>query len=119
MDIDHYFGSDVSFVDGDLSVSVEMTETQQNIIRALLTNEKDYLWHDYGTGIGAYVGEDSGKLLELKGRCISQVSKASGVAASPPPSVLFKMVANTLTVSIQYTDAVTNTLQAFTFNIEE
>ena len=119
MDIDHYYGGDVSFANGDLVTSDVDIETQQKIIRALLTNDGDYLWHSYGVGVGACVGDTSNKLSQLKGVCIAQVQSVEGVASSPIPSVTFQMTGNVLTTVITYTDATTGTIKSFSFNIEE
>ena len=58
-DAAHYFGSDLQFsANGDLLVADGLDESQQRILRRLLTNLKDYLWQPtYGAGLPSYIGK--------------------------------------------------------------
>ena len=51
---------------GDIGVAPVQTEVQQRIIRRLLTNAGDYIWHiNFGGGLGSYIGKPySSALIE-------------------------------------------------------
>ena len=57
-DINHTFGADIGpSATGDLAVIAGLTQSQQRILRRLLTNPGDYLWHpNYGAGLASYIG---------------------------------------------------------------
>lgn len=58
-DLAHYFGNDLSVsAAGDLLAVDGDTKTQQRILRRLLTNPGDMMFHpDYGAGLGQWVGK--------------------------------------------------------------
>jgi len=57
-DLYQFFGSDLNLsATGDLLGVSSATRTQQRILRRLLTNPGEYLWHpDYGAGLPQFVG---------------------------------------------------------------
>lgn len=121
MDINHYFSSDVIISGtGDLSTVGGTTETQQRILRRLLTNPGDYLWHpEYGAGVGQYVGKTTAELQPLKAMIISQVLLEKAVAASPAPVVTLISDMTKLTCTIQYFDSDVQALQTLSFSVGE
>lgn len=121
MDIYHYFGGDIGTnANGDLQ-SVDTTiKGQQRILRRLLTNPGDYIWHlDYGAGLPRYVGQtlSAGKFHEIKGLIKKQIFLEQAVAQNPEPVITLQTIPNGLYCSIQYTDAQTKTLQLLSFNV--
>ena len=91
---------------GDISVSSTEAEVQQRIVRRLLTNPGDYIWHlNYGAGLGSYVGSPYSPNL-IEGTILSQLQNEALVAAAPSPTVnTSKSLAGVLssaTVTIQY-----------------
>jgi len=121
MDVNHYFSADVlTSGTGDLSTVDGLTQSQQRILRRLLTNPGDYLWHsDYGAGVGRYVGATDNELVKLKAVIISQMMLEDSVAKNPLPVITFKTDKTSLTCSIQYTDADSRTLQTLAFTVGE
>jgi hypothetical protein len=72
---------------GDIAVAPVQTEVQKRIIRRLLTNPGDYIWHlTYGAGLGAYVGAPLFPGF-IESTILSQILLESLVASSPPPTV--------------------------------
>lgn len=121
MDINHYFGADVIISGtGDLSAVGGTTETQQRIIRRLMTNPGDYLWHpEYGAGVGRYVGKTTAELQPLKALIVSQVLLENAVAASPAPVVTLISDLTKLTCTVRYYDTTVQALQTLSFSVGE
>jgi hypothetical protein len=72
---------------GDISVAPIETEVQQRIIRRLLTNSGDYIWHtNYGAGLGSYVGEPYSPTF-IEGTILSQLQYEVLVTSDPSPIV--------------------------------
>ena len=72
---------------GDIGVAPGQTEVQQRIVRRLLTNPGDYIWHaSYGAGLGSYVGKPYSPTL-IEGTILSQLQREILVAAHPSPTV--------------------------------
>jgi hypothetical protein len=91
---------------GDINIAPVQSEVEQRIIRRLLTNPGDYIWHiSYGAGLGTYVGEPylSGT---IEGAILSQVQQETLVAQSPSPAVKCDAAASdagsSISVNIQY-----------------
>jgi hypothetical protein len=101
------WGADLSVgPTGDISVAPVQTEVQKRIVRRLLTNPGDYIWHmDYGAGLGTYVGEPfSSKSIENV--ILDQIRHEALIAATPSPVVqILGSLAGSLStrsVSIRY-----------------
>lgn len=116
------WGSDLSVgPTGDIGVVSIQADVQQRIIRRLLTNPYDYVWHtDYGGGVGRYVGEPySGSFIE--GTILSQLQFEALVAVSPPPRVQTNQSLtgplSTTSVTIQYQIAGTPTANSIALDL--
>ena len=74
----HYFGSDLSLsATGDLLTADGLDESQQRVLRRLLTNQQDYLWQPtYGAGLPSYIG------LPLDQAALSALIKSPDVSGS-------------------------------------
>jgi hypothetical protein len=71
---------------GDIGVAPVQTEVQQRIIRRLLTNAGDYIWHiNYGGGLGSYIGKPYSSAL-IEGTILAQLQYEVLVAANPSPT---------------------------------
>jgi hypothetical protein len=71
---------------GDIGVAPVQTEVQQRIIRRLLTNTGDYLWHvNYGGGFGSYIGKPYSSAL-IEGTVLAQLQYEVLVATNPSPT---------------------------------
>jgi phage baseplate assembly protein W len=82
------WGGDLSVgPDGDIAAIPVQAEINQRIIRRLLTNPGDYIWHtDYGAGLGQYVGEPYSPGL-VQSTIMAQLQNESLVATTPAPVV--------------------------------
>jgi hypothetical protein len=98
---------------GDILVTSVQAEVQKRIIRRLLTNAGDYIWHvDYGAGLGTFVGETFlPKFIE--NTILDQLEYENVIAATPPPAVQVNQApagsASTVSVTVQYQIAGTST----------
>jgi len=80
-------------------------ETQQRILRRLMTNPGAYLFApDYGAGLGLYIGQNLSNALEhqIKGVITRQMFLENTVVQSPPPKISLSQNGTQLTVSITY-----------------
>lgn len=108
-DLFHVFGSDLAVgATGGLAVAVEPDFTRQRILRRLLTNPGDYIWHpDYGAGLGRFVGQPE-QPLRLAAIVRRQIALEAGVAQTPAPEIsVAGQVDGSLFLSISYVDAAT------------
>ena len=72
---------------GDIGVASIEDSLQQRVIRRLLTNLGDYIWHtEYGAGVGSYVGMPYSPGL-IEGLILNQLHYEDYIAGSPPPTV--------------------------------
>ena len=100
------WGADLSIgPNGDLLVASAEADVQARIVRRLLTNPGDYIWHtDYGAGLGTYVGETySSRFIE--GRINNQLQLESLVETSPAPAIHINQSpsdSSTTSITIQY-----------------
>ncbi len=117
-DLFHYVGSDLAAsATGDLQPVDGTTLGQQRILRRLLTNPGDYIWHlDYGAGLPARVGDvlDAAKIRAL---IRGQILLEAAVAKVPEPVIDVQQIAGGISVTIQYNDADTQTPQNLSFSV--
>ena len=120
-DLDHWWGNDLAAGNtGDVQAVTSTLRGQQRIVRRLLTNPGDYIFHpEYGAGLPAYIGQpmDIPKVTAL---IRSQVLLEDVVAKTPDPVITIApmpMQINGFTVTILYTDAVTKTQETLSFDV--
>jgi len=101
------WGGDLSVgSSGDIAVAPVQIEVQQRLIRRLLTNPGDYIWHtEYGAGLGTFVGEPCSPGL-IESTILNQLQHEALVAMNPSPTVLTDQSLtgsfSTTSVTIQY-----------------
>lgn len=121
MDCYHYFGGDLVINSrGDILMADGLTLSQQRILRRLLTNAGDYIWHpEYGAGLPSYIGLPLTQALfkEISGLITAHMYLESSVAQDPPPVIKLSANQNSLYCSIEYTESATKSLQVLTFNV--
>lgn len=104
-DIGHYFSGDLQVgATGDLLVADSFLESNQRILRRLLTNQGDYLWQPkYGAGLPKRIGmpRDDAETTSL---VTSQMYLEDSVSQNPAPQVLASPIANGLNMQIQYVE---------------
>ncbi|MGE4482005.1 hypothetical protein [Acidocella sp.] len=118
-DLSLLFGDDLSIgPTGDLAVAEAQDLTQQRVLRRLLTNPSDYVWHlSYGAGLGQFVGRPGVPDL-VSGVIRTQMQLETQVVQSPAPSVVCNVSDDgTVMVSISYVDAVTGQTALLSFSI--
>ena len=95
---------------GDVSVSATgsllTTESNtQRVLRRLLTNPGDYLWHpEYGAGLPARIGTVL-DLQELTGLIREQMFLEPSVSHSPEPDIALTPIPNGVRAAIRYAQA--------------
>jgi hypothetical protein len=101
------WGDDLSVgSSGDINVAPASIEVQQRLIRRLLTNPGDYVWHvEYGAGLGNYVGQQYSPNL-IEGAVLNQIQLEPLIAATPAPLVRTELSRtgpfSTISLSVQY-----------------
>lgn len=120
-DLSHYWGGDLSVsVTGDVQTCEATLRGQQRVLRRLLTNPGDCIFHpEYGAGLPAWVGLplDVGKVTSL---IRSQILLEDAVSQSPAPVISVKQTSTDLTglaVRVAYNDATTNAPTVLSFNV--
>lgn len=121
MDIYHYWGNDiVTSPTGDLQVVDGITKGQQRILRRLLTNPGDYIYHpSYGAGLARFIGQalTVSKYSEIKGLITSNLYLEACVSRNPAPVVTLSANENVLFCTIKYTDSGTLLPQVLSFQV--
>lgn len=119
-DIFHNIGVDVlSSVTGDLQPVDGTVRGQQRVLRRLLTNPGDYIWHtDYGGGLGQRVGDVS-DIPAITSLIRAQLQLEEGVAQTPEPQIAVAAIQGGISVSIRYTDTDSKTPQTLSFNVNK
>lgn len=120
-DLYHQWGQDLQVTaSGDLAVVDGTVLGQQRVLRRLLTNQGDYIWHlGYGAGLPARVGQ----LLDrpaLIAAIRSQMFQEPIVSQSPLPTVDIRPLSGdpgSLSVNITYVDAQTGQQVALSFDV--
>lgn len=121
-DIYHYWASDLQLsATGDLLAVDGVTETNQRILRGLMTAAPEYVFHaTYGAAIGKHVGDalSIGDYSKIKADIRAIVIRDPNVSTNPAPTLDFKASAlGYLSVSITYTYKPTSQLQTLSFNV--
>ena len=119
-DICHFTGGDIdSSSTGDLRTATGSERTKQRILRRLLTNPGEYLFHPGdGAGLGKKVGEPV-KPGEWKVLISGQMLLEEAVAHHPPPTIKLMLIQGGVSVSIAYIDAMTGMQESLHFNVTQ
>jgi len=121
-DIYHVWDSDLATgATGDLAIASGSTLGQQRVLRRLLTNPGDYIWHiDYGAGLASFVGVPSNK-MQIMATIRSQMFQETAVAQTPEPVINVQIspagALSTIYVDIRYTDSLSGETQMLTFSV--
>ncbi len=117
-DLDHAWAGDVAAgPTGDLATVEGGPLGTQRVLRRLLTNPGDYVWHpEYGAGLGRFVGRPSDP-RGIAALVRAQMLREPAVARAPEPVILVQSDAGgTLAVQVRYADA--ETAETRTLNIQ-
>jgi phage baseplate assembly protein W len=121
-DIFHVWESDLAVsASGDLALASGSALGQQRVLRRLLTNPGDYIWHtDYGAGLASFVGSPT-RETQIKATIRSQIFQEAAVAQAPEPIIDVQIspagAISTIYVDIRYTDSLSGQTQVLAFTI--
>jgi hypothetical protein len=102
-DAGHFWGGDLLLSPtGDLARVTGADRSKQRVIRRLMTNPGDYIWHPtYGAGLPRRIGTLANP-AEIKGVILAQLALEASVAKSPAPQVTVSTFVNGISVKIVY-----------------
>ena len=119
MDANHTFGNDLVLApNGDLSCVDGAVLLKQRLLRRLLTNAGDYLWHtDFGAGLPSLIGKTGVTPQQVQAIIRSQLTYEGAVSQAPPPQIKVEIIPNGMYVEIGYTTLITNQPQSLYFSV--
>jgi phage baseplate assembly protein W len=109
-DLSHQWDSDLSTgPTGDIATATGPVLTQQRLLRRLLTNPGEYIWHlSYGAGLAQFIGQPADP-LRIRAVIRSQMFKEPAVARTPEPVIDVQLspggASGSVYVHIRYVDA--------------
>lgn len=117
-DIYHFTGGGLEgSATGDLRTASGSERVKQRILRRLLTNPGDYVFHpEYGAGLGKKIGETV-RPGEWKALISGQMLREETVASHPSPEVKLTLIQGGVSVSVAYTDAMTGSRETLCFDV--
>ena len=117
-EISHLVGSDLTLsTTGDLAAASGLPRSQQRILRRLMTNPGDYIFHqDYGAGLPRFVGLPL-NISEIRALIRSQMLLEESVRRLPEPQVSVVAIPDGIAVAISYVDAESSAPAALSFNV--
>lgn len=116
--ISHLFGGDILFAsNGDLDTADGDKLTQQAILRRLMTNPGDYLYHPtYGAGLPQWVGQVI-DVQAITAIIRGQILLEPSVAPMPEPVINVMKIQDGISVDISYYDAISQSTQLLSFSV--
>ncbi|WP_284944569.1 hypothetical protein [Acidisoma cladoniae] len=117
-DLNHTFDGDLSVsAGGDLALASGSLLGQQRVLRRLLTNPGDYIWHlSYGAGLPAQIGTPA-SAATIRGVVRNQIFNEPLVAADPAPVITVQTTDNYVSLQISYSDAVATQTQTLAITL--
>lgn len=117
-DLNHYWGGDIAPASiGDLGVANGTLRGQQRVLRRLLTNPGDYVFHpEYGAGLPAKVG-DTIDIPGITALIRGQILLEDAVAKTPAPQINVVEIPSGVSVTVNYTDAATGNPAVLSFSV--
>ena len=123
-DLDQYIGADISAsATGDIQASTGTLRGQQRVLRRLLTNPGDYIFHpEYGAGLPAYVGQTA-DIAKITALVRGQILLEDAVAKTPAPVISVTPVptgsGGGFAIGIRYTDAASGQPTSLSFQVSK
>jgi hypothetical protein len=113
----HYFSGDLQFgSNGDLQTVASVEESQQRILRRLLTNPADYIWNPtYGAGLPATIGKVTDQVA-IESLIRTQMYLEASVVQNPQPQVDFNSFFGGIAASIRYIESDSNQPTTLSFS---
>lgn len=124
-DINHNFGEDMNLGPGpgqsfDLLNVVGLTKSQQRVLKRLMTNPGDYIWHpEYGAGLPREVGRALNNINFdiIKSRIMANIYMEASVAKTPPARIFLQSIQGGLFVQINYVENPSQAPVVLQFNV--
>jgi len=103
---------------GDLALASGTALGQQRVLRRLLTNPGDYVWHpDYGAGLARFIGSPA-DVAAIRAVVRSQIFMEPAVARLPEPVIDVQSTGNgSVYVQVRYVDAAIGSTQVLSFSV--
>jgi len=121
-DIFHEWDTDLfASATGDLATVDGTTLGEQRVLRRLLTNPGDYIWHlDYGAGLRQKIGTIQ-NADELRGLILAQMALEAVVQPGSAVVTVTPLASNLsqVAINIQYQDAYTGQQASLSFDLAE
>lgn len=120
-DVDHNYGEDISLTSlNDIAHSSGLIRSQQRVLRRLLTNPGDYIWHsNYGAGLAKYIGQslNTERFDEIKSTIISQIFLEDSVSKETQPEIFIQTIQGGIFIQINYIESVSKNPIVLSFNL--
>lgn len=102
-DVAHLWGQDIRLSPtGDLGRVNRHPKSQERVIRRLMTNPGEYVFHpNYGGGLPQMVGQNI-DLSKIRARIEGQMMLETSVVRDPPPQVDVREIPGGVAVKVQY-----------------
>lgn len=119
-DLYHFIGADLNISStGDLQPVETSMRGQQRILRRLLTNPGDYIFHpEYGAGLPGRVGQIV-DIPKIRALIRGQIMLEEAVSKTHEPVIEVQQILGGISVSIRYNDAKTNAVQTLSFDVSK
>lgn len=119
-DLYQYFSQDIAVSStGDFQTVDGVTRGQQRVLRRLLTNPGDYIFHpEYGAGLPKMVGETL-DIQKIKALIRGQILLEPSVAKTPEPEIEVTPISGGLSCAIRYADAISQESVVLSFNVNQ
>ena len=119
-DVYHYWGRDLGVsAQGGLETSTKVVRSQQRVLRRLLTNPGQYVFHpEYGGGLGEWVGSHA-HIPTLKATIRQQIHMEKSVARTPAPIIEVTKNFRSLDVRITYVETSSGSQALLGFSVDE
>ena len=103
---------------GDIALASGTILGQQRILRRLLTNPGDYIWHtEYGAGLAQFVGSPCNEAA-IRAQIRSQIFMEAAVARLPEPVIdVTSSSDGSVYVQIRYVDSTSGATQVLSFSL--
>lgn len=118
-DLHQQWGSDfVLSSTGDLLLADGAEAGRQRVLRRLLTNQGDWIWHlDYGAGLPSQIGQTT-QAATIEAIVRRQMLLEPAVSQDPGPTVRVTPIFGGVVVQISYRDATTSQPMLVGFTVE-
>lgn len=120
-DVDQNFGEDINLTSlNDIAHVSGLLRSQQRVLRRLLTNPGDYIWHPtYGAGLAKYIGQSlsTDRYDEIKSTITSQIFLEDSVSKDVQPEIRMQTIQGGIFVQINYVESISKNPIVLSFSV--